>query len=210
MAKDDATLEVEMKFPLAEGTTWAALTKSLRQRGARRTQVQPRREEDHYLNAPDRDFARTDEALRLRRIGSANFVTYKGPKRDPLTKTRIEIEVSLAKGQEVAEDFLRLLRALGYKDVAVVRKERQIYRMADLDGFAVEVCLDDVSGLGKFTELEIIAPASKLEAARNVLMGLAKELGLTKSERRSYLELLLASRERNRIVHQRVQGPGHS
>jgi adenylate cyclase class 2 len=198
MAKDDDRLEVEMKFPLDEGAVWATLTKSLRQRGARRAQVRPLREEDHYFNAADREFARTDEALRLRRIGSANFVTYKGPKRDAQTKTRTEIEVSLAKGKEAAEDFLRLLRALGYKDVAVVRKERQIYRLADLDGFAVEICLDDVAGLGKFTELEIIAPASKLEAARAVIMGLAKELGLNKSERRSYLELLLASRERKR------------
>jgi len=193
MAKDDDRLEVEMKFPLGEGADWATLTKSLRQRGAQRAQVQPRREEDHYFNAPDRDFARTGEALRLRRIGSANFMTYKGPKRDPQTKTRTEIEVSLAKGKEAAEDFLRLLRSLGYKDVAVVRKERQIYRLADRDGFAVEVCLDEVAGLGKFTELEIIAPASKLEAARSVLMRLAADLGLANSERRSYLELFLAS-----------------
>lgn len=37
-------------------------------------------EEDHYFNAPDRDFAKTGEAFRIRRIGEKNFLTYKGPK----------------------------------------------------------------------------------------------------------------------------------
>jgi adenylate cyclase class 2 len=60
----------------------------------------------------------------------------------------------------------------------------------------VEVCLDEVEGLGKFAELEILAPASKLEAARNVLLRLSAELGLTASERRSYLELLLEKKGR--------------
>ena len=60
------------------------------------------READHYFNAPDRDFARTDEAFRLRRIGAANFVTYKGPKRDAQRKMRTEIEVPLPDGDEAA------------------------------------------------------------------------------------------------------------
>ena len=93
-------LEVEMKFPIGEFT---ALEARLHDWGARqRADVQ---EADHYFNAPDRDFARTDEALRLRCIGPANFVTYKGPKRDRQTKTRTEIEVPLAEGSPAAEGF---------------------------------------------------------------------------------------------------------
>jgi adenylate cyclase class 2 len=191
MAAEDEPLEIEMKFPAAD---FSALKDKLRGRGARRAQIKPLKEEDRYFNAPDRDFAKTDEALRLRRIGTANFVTYKGPKRDAQTKTRTEIEVSLAKGKEGADDFCRLLRSLGYRDVAVVKKERQIYRLANEGGFPVEVCLDEVEGLGKFAELEILAPASKLDPARAVLLRLAAELGLTASERRSYLELLLAKK----------------
>jgi adenylate cyclase class 2 len=191
MSTGDEQLEIEMKFPVAD---FGPLKDRLRQRKARRMQVRPLHEEDHYFNAPDRDFARTDEALRLRRIGSANFVTYKGPKRDKQTKTRTEIEVAIARGKQSADDFSRLLRSLGYSDVAIVRKDRWLFRLADEQGFAVEVCLDEVADLGKFAELEILAPASKLDAARTVLLSLATELGLTDSERRSYLELLLAKK----------------
>src|SRR5438270_12803454 len=67
-------LEIEMKFPVAD---FAGIEQNLRHRQARPDQV--REEEDHYFNAPDRDFARTDEALRLRCVGLANVVTYKGP-----------------------------------------------------------------------------------------------------------------------------------
>ena len=61
--------------------------------------ARPAREDtDHYFNAPDRDFAQTDEAFRLRRIGTGELLTYKGPKRDADTKTRTEVELRLADG----------------------------------------------------------------------------------------------------------------
>jgi adenylate cyclase class 2 len=179
-------LEVEMKF---SGVAFGPLERRLAEWDAR--PEPPRHDADHYFNAPDRDFARTDEALRLRRIGSANFVTYKGPKRDATTKTRTEIEVPLAEGDRAAEDFIRLLTHLGYRPVAVVRKRRRVYHL-QRGGFPVEICLDEVDRLGQFAELEVQAPKEQLEAARAVLQQLAAELGLTANERRSYLELLLA------------------
>jgi adenylate cyclase class 2 len=182
-------LEVEMKFPAADH---ALLEEQLGEWGAHADP--PRSDADQYFNGPDRDFARTDEALRLRRIGRANFVTYKGPKRDAQTKTRTEIEVSMAEGDAVAADFARLLTHLGYRPVAVVRKRRRIYHL-ERGGFSIEVCLDEVEGLGRFAELEILAPEERLDEARNVLQQTATALGLSGSERRSYLELLL---ERNR------------
>src|SRR5216117_1702023 len=108
-------LEVEMKFPRAD---FARLEGRLAEWRAKA--VGPREEVDQYFNAPDRDFASTDEALRLRRVGQANFVTYKGPKRDAQTKTRTEVEVPLAEGDQAAADFSRLLTHLGYRPVAVV------------------------------------------------------------------------------------------
>lgn len=178
-------LEVEMKFTAADH---ALIRRKLAEWGARPGAVHD--EADHYFNAPDRDFARTDEALRLRRIGDANFVTYKGPKRDAETKTRTEIEVPLGEGQRVAEDFSRVLVCLGYRPVAVVRKRRQIHRV-EREGHHLEVCLDEVENLGAFVELEIQAPEERLAAAKAVLQRAAAELQLTRSERRSYLELLL-------------------
>jgi adenylate cyclase class 2 len=182
-------LEVEMKFPIADLT---ALEVRLAEWGCR--PGPPIDEVDSYFNAPDRDFGQTDEALRLRRIGPANRVTYKGPKRDAQTKTRTEIEIPLADGDANAVGFTRLLQHLGYRAVRQVKKRR---RICDLqrDGFALEVCLDDVDSLGPFVELEILAPEERLDEARNVLLRCAAELGLSRSERRSYLELLLGISE---------------
>jgi adenylate cyclase class 2 len=181
-------LEIELKF---RADDWARVRAVLAGWGAR--PLGARDEADHYFNAPDRDFAVTDEALRLRRIAERNFVTYKGPKRDASTKTRTEIEVPLAPGDGPADDFARILISLGYRPVAVVRKARRLFHLKR-GGFDLEVTLDDVEGVGRFAELEIQAPEEQLEAARDVLLKTAAELGLSAGERRSYLELLLAAR----------------
>jgi adenylate cyclase class 2 len=57
----------------------------------------------------------------------------------------------------------------------------------------MEACLDEVERVGRFAELEILAPEEHLDSARTVLLSTAAALGLTQSERRSYLEMLLAS-----------------
>jgi adenylate cyclase class 2 len=181
-------LEVEMKFPI---DNYRSLLGKLSEWGA--GEAETRTDADSYYNAPDRDFARTDEALRLRRIGSANFVTYKGPKRDAQTKTRTEIEVGLVPGEKAAEDFGRLLIHLGYRFVATVRKRRAVYHLKR-ERFTVEVCLDEVEGLGRFAEFEIQAPEEQLAEARDELLRTAAEMGLGDSERRSYLELLLSKK----------------
>jgi len=179
-------LEIEVKCPVAD---FEAVRCRLQEWGARADP--PRQEADHYFNAPDRDFAKTDEALRLRRIGTHNWVTYKGPKRDQQTKTRAEIEIPLGDGDQNAEDLARILRHLGYRDVAVVQKQRTLYH-CEKEGYALEITLDEVQGLGRFIEVEIRAGEKDLTPARECLLRTTQELGLKETERRSYLELLLA------------------
>jgi adenylate cyclase class 2 len=179
-------LEIEVKCPVE---SFDAVREKLTAWGA--TVEPPHIEADHYYNAPDRDFGTTDEALRVRRVGVKNRVTYKGPKLDKQTKTRTEIEVSLAEGDKAAEDFCRILENLKYRPTAVVRKERIAYHL-ERGGFALEVTLDDVTGVGKFIEVEIQAPPESLDADRAVLLQVVADLGLTQTERRSYLEMLLA------------------
>ncbi len=178
-------LEIEMKFPVAD---FQSIETRLRSWGARPAPAL--QEADHYFNAPDRDFAGTDEALRLRRIGTSNRVTYKGPRRQGPAKTRTEIEVGLAEGAPAAEDFCRLLVCLGYRPTGVVRKQRIGYHL-QRGGFDLEVCLDQVEQVGRFVEVEIVAAEEKLTSAQQILQQVAKELGLVNSERRSYLEMLL-------------------
>jgi adenylate cyclase class 2 len=181
-------LEIEMKFPIADISKLESKFTALPAKEAESIS-----EADHYFNAPDRDFAKTDEALRLRRIGEKSHVTYKGPRTDRHTKTRKEIEVPLGDDPANAEGFMEILTHLGYRPVAVVRKQRRILKL-ERGGFPVEICLDRVDELGDFVELEIVAGEDKLDAAKATLHSLAAELGLSQAERRSYLELLLQAR----------------
>jgi adenylate cyclase, class 2 len=178
--------EVEMKFAAGDRAT---LESRLAEVGA--TIGAPQSEVDVYFAHPARDFAKTDEALRIRRKGSATFITYKGPKIDATTKTRREIELFLPPGEQTAEEWITLLEALGFAPVGEVRKSRRKAHVA-WQGRSVEISLDEVVGLGVFVELELIAEADGLDAARSVILSLAEALGLEGSERRSYLELLLA------------------
>ena len=177
--------EVEMKFPVADA---AALEGRLTRLGASIAAAQP--ELDTYFAHPGRDFAQTDEALRIRRKGPANFMTYKGPKIDPATKTRHEIDLGLPPGEETAQAWTGLLDALGF---AVVGEVCKLRRKAHLDwqGHRVELSLDEVERLGTFVELELIVRPEGLEAAKACIASLAGALGLEGTERRSYLELLM-------------------
>ncbi len=182
--------EVEVKFPASD---LEAVARGLAALGA--TASGCRAESDLYFAHPARDFARTDEALRLRRRGPVNLITYKGPKIDSATKTRSEIELPLAPGQESFRSWRALLEALGFRGVAEVRKSRRKMQVP-WQGRSVEASLDTVEQLGTFVELELVVEAEGLEPAQACILSLAQTLGLVASERRSYLELLLDGPDR--------------
>jgi adenylate cyclase class 2 len=178
-------IEVEQKFPVSDPS---ALERQLAALGAvhRETVLQV----DDYFAHPQRDFARRDEALRLRRVGPLNYITYKGPKLDSTTKTRREIEIQLAAGEQAAADANSLLTALGFARVAEVRK-RRTHSTLRWQNREVSVALDQIAELGHFVELEIVTDQADMASAQACIASLACQLGLTNSERRSYLELLL-------------------
>ncbi len=175
-------MEVEQKFAVADLDEVASRLAAL---GA--TWGEVRQESDLYFAHPARDFARTDEALRIRRAGPLAYITYKGPKVDTTTKTRQEIDLPLP---GAAETWRELLEALGFHPVAEVRKTRRKALVMWL-ARQVEVSLDAVENVGTYVELELVTDCQAVEPAKAVLQSLAAELGLRASERRSYLELLL-------------------
>ena len=180
--------EVEQKFPVTDSQALAA---QLTSHGA--VWFDPIEQVDTYFAHPSRDFATTDEALRIRRVRNENFVTYKGPKLDLLTKTRRELELPIAPGSSGCEQFGELLMLLGFRPVAEVRKSRRPGRLP-WKGETVEIALDEVDGVGSYFELEILSEEAHLEWARQTLLSLAEALSLPAPERRSYLQLLLARR----------------
>ncbi len=144
--------------------------------------------EDTYYSHPCRDFSRTDEALRIRvrRFDGhfEAFLTYKGPKLDKVSKTREEIEVLI----EDPEAHARILEALGFREVLTVEKVRERYYVEK----GVTITLDEVNGLGKFVEAEAMTEdESNVQELVEFLMGILRELGVRRFERRSYLELIL-------------------
>ena len=187
--------EVELKFPLARvAPVEASLDRLAARFGPQLVQA------DRYFAHPGRDFAKTDEALRLRRAGESLAITWKGPRLGQGAKTRREIELPLAALTAEAgavptlEAWTTLLEALGFRRVWDVVKCRRPARVV-WQGREVEVAIDTVTGLGDFLELEIVASAEEIPPALSCLQSLAAELGCGPPERRSYLEMLLAARQ---------------
>lgn len=196
LGESTAVYEVEIKCPVADR---AAVEQRLVGLAARFRE--PVLQVDRYFAHPCRDFARTDEALRLRRDGDDVAITWKGPRVDAATKTRREIELPLtasaassaagAADREI-DRWTELLESLGFRPVATVSKHRRSVRVT-WHGTEVDVALDHVAGLGDFVELELQAREGELPVAQACLETLAAELGCQMRERRSYLELLLVS-----------------
>jgi adenylate cyclase class 2 len=188
--------EVELKYRVPDP---AAVERALVAVAARFRE--PVHQVDRYFAHPCRDFARTDEALRLRRVGDQVVITWKGPRIDTATKTRQELELPLsgdaASTPRTIDQWTELLEALGFRQVREVAKRRRAARVP-WQGAEVEVAIDSLPELGDFIELELQARVGELPQARACLESFARHLGCSEPERRSYLELLLAMQPRAR------------
>jgi len=180
-----ADYEVELKYRVANV---AALRACLADIGATPGKVVD--QEDTYFAHPQRDFAATDEAFRLRRVGDHSILTYKGPKLDQQTKTRQEIEVAIEPGEAAATRCLAMFLGMGFRRVRAVKKRRELLDVQHA-GRSLELAIDHVDRLGTFFEIECQADREDWEATRDAILAFAASLGLESSERRSYLELLL-------------------
>ncbi len=140
--------------------------------------VETRTERDLYFNHPSRNFADTDEALRLREVNSLCRITYKGPKLSKTTKARVEHETDTGDFNTMKN----ILLSLGFKESGIIEKERHMYSLNGMD-----ISIDNVSGLGTFVEIEKIGTLE--DETEKELFDTAAKLGLSRFEMRSYLEL---------------------
>jgi len=193
--------EVELKYRLADHDR---LLRRLAERGA--VACSSMVQEDFYLNHPSRDFAQTHEALRIRRTGNENRVTYKGPRKSGPAKTREEIEIRFADGGDVFEQLSRLLENLGFRPIAAVRKRRTTFRLTE-SAHLLEIAVDFAEGLGHFAEIEAqAANVADLPAAQAAVLTAADQLGLTEVEPRTYLRMVLQAQAQSKCAGER-QGP---
>ncbi|HUH79012.1 MAG TPA: class IV adenylate cyclase [Methanoregula sp.] len=146
------------------------------------------REHDIYYNAPHRDFAKTDEAIRVRYTNNHAVVTYKGAKvKGSGLKAREELNTAVESG----DVFEKMLVRLGFVRTAEVNKWRENFRYA-----GASVSLDTVEELGTFVEVEIMAEDGGPDATARIER-IAGEIGVHGEPiLLSYLELVLEKRSK--------------
>lgn len=172
------------------------------------------RQVDTYYDAPHRDFAETDEALRVRREYATGAARTDDPQADDAVERRpdsrgagggtagSETSVVTYKGPLVEADsktrreaetaigdpaaFEAVLDGLGFTPATTVEKERERH---EYEGFTVT--LDDVNCLGEFVEVE--RESERVDVAREGAFAVLHDLGLDPADqiRTSYLGLLL-------------------
>ncbi len=174
-------IEVEVKSPLKDLTEVRKIL--IRQNAEALGSVE---ELDVYFTHPFRNFAETDEVLRIRyTTNGKHYVTYKGPKVKAKARSRMEVHVSVEDGNAFREIFEKL----GFKEVASVKKFREKWRLEDL-----QVYLDKVEELGFFIEVEALVENNKdISLAESRIFNLLKTLGVDPKNtiKESYLELIL-------------------
>ena len=145
-------------------------------------------EHDIYYNAPHRDFALTDEAVRVRYTDDHAVVTYKGPK---IKKFGLKAREELNFAVESGTAFETMLLRLGFERTAEVNKWRENYTLG-----AASISLDTVDELGTFAEIEVIAE-NEDDNPTEQIGKIAKEIGVEGEPiLQSYLELILSKRSK--------------
>jgi len=183
-------MEMEVKVRLPEDMSLNDVLLKLSRLGY--SLIDEREEHDIYIDLTSCPNVGRDVAVRLRltyRKGRlvGGELTYKGPRLDRDVKLREEIAVGINDPLKLA----LIVSRLGFNTFKVVKS-----RWILADGEGLKVFLDDVKGLGRFIELELISPKSKrhfLDKVRGILKAL--ELEGSKLITRSYLEMLLGVTE---------------
>ena len=111
-------------------------------------------------------------------------LNFKGPKLDDASMTRKEMETMVGNG----ETAKAILKQIGFMPVTSVEKVRQYFHRGRLT-----VCVDQVTGLGDFLELEILTESEEgRSAALAEIEEVLRQVGYSMADttRSSYLSQL--------------------
>ncbi len=104
---------------------------------------------DYYLDDAKASLTRTDRCLRLREEFTARsskaILAYKGEREKGKFKKRLEVQTEISDAQSVR----KMLAAIGYSEILVYEKKRQLWVYG-----GCEICLDELPLLGNFIEIE--------------------------------------------------------
>ncbi|MBD9156953.1 MAG: class IV adenylate cyclase [Lachnospiraceae bacterium] len=183
-------IEVEIKLKIRDRQALAAKLTELGFRPGRLL-----RETDVYFCAKHHDFAERDEALRVRETEDLETgektaqLNFKGPKLDDASMTRREMETNIGDGGTVRA----ILEQIGFTPVIPVEKVRNYFHRGRLTA-----CVDQVTGLGEFLELEILTESEEgRSAALTEIEEVLRQIGhsMEDTTRISYLSQLCSKLE---------------
>src|SRR3989344_3885886 len=96
-------------------------------------------------------------------------------------KIEVEVKAKIDDGSQLKDIF----NWMNFKLVGEIEKTRRTYELNDM-----VICFDNVTNLGEFIEVEIMSDEADFESSKIKIMSLLKELGISETIRKDYLELL--------------------
>lgn len=134
---------------------------------------------DYYLNNPKHPFFYTsdwrgkecDDYLRIRKTDKKSFLCLKkihrGEKGYPLYCDEYEVTI------DNAENTLQLMKAIGYTDITILKKQRETY-LYDI----FEIAIDTVTSLGVFIEIELKKEVEHHDVGYELIYEVLKKIGI--------------------------------
>lgn len=146
-------------------------------------------ERDTYFNSESYDLKVNDKALRIREYRNRDsleqkfVLNFKGVRLDDITMSRAETQFEIPS----YEDGERLLTGLNFYPAGYVEKLRVHYVLDE-----VTCCLDQVTNLGEFLEIEILAHENEYDEKLSRIKEIMDNLGLCMEDSisKSYLSML--------------------
>lgn len=183
MAHQNQEIEIRIPLSLEEYTRIKTIMKGSATHKATTNQI------DSYYTPAHRNFlepAHPKEWLSIRKRGEKTTLNYKNFYFDDSGKpTHCDEWETVIDNPDM---LTHLFTALGFTLLVTVEKTRELFALKN----ELEVCLDQVTGLGHFIEIEACADFGSVEQARERLLLFAQELGLDplKESRSGYAYLI--------------------
>ncbi len=185
MAQDNK--EIEIKIPVSEAK-YNEVKEKLKNYFIKHSS-----QKDTYYTPAHRNFVAEKypfEWLSIRERGDKKILNYKHfyPERAEVNTHCDEHETEIKDKEQIE----KILKALDFKELIIVKKERSTYEQDDY-----EIALDKVDELGCFIEIESVKHKETIEKTRQALFNYAKTLGLGNEEadKRGYPYLILKKKK---------------
>lgn len=150
-------------------------------------------QKEYYVTDPRQSwdysggFKDTLRTMRIRQEAKGDSFCYKYRHLDAITKKTTHRDEYETKVQDGAT-MLEIIRLLGYTEHTLVHKKRVIYLVDDI----FELVFDDVTGVGRFIEIELKESTDDVQQGMARIEGLLKEIGVKEftSYDRGYIHMI--------------------